>query len=387
MERAKEIALLSECLERLHPNRPFASAEEASIPVAEYLDPSQFEAERSLLRSSLNVVGHASQIASPGDFVTRDLLGTPILVVRGKDGRARAFINVCRHRGATVELREQGRCRRFVCPYHGWTYDTRGSLTGVRHQEGFPKLNLGETSLVELTCHEAGGLLWVCPEAGVVPPAFTDADLALHEELAWIGSPDSTVFDSTRKTWRANWKLIVDGGLESYHFKVAHRDTIAGFFADNISTFELLGDHIRSVLPRLTIVELAERPRSEWRIRRHAHLLYSIAPNASVLVQERHFELVVMTPIAVDRTRIEVMSVATKPEAGELDDKAKRFLSENHAFTNTTLDEDFEIAQQIQRGMATGANESFRFATFEGAIVGWHERLRRKLRLRSDLSS
>lgn len=381
VEREKEITLLSDCLERVQRKRPFEGRDEALIPVAEYLDTRRFEAERSFLRRSLNVVGHTSQIASAGDFMTGNVLGTPVLFVRGTDGRARAFVNVCRHRGATVESRERGHCRRFVCPYHAWTYETDGSLAGVRHREGFPTLDVEHTSLVELSSLEAGGLLWVCPEPGVTAPTPDAADAALHAELDWIGSSDSTVFASQSKTWNANWKLIVDGGLESYHFKIAHRDTIAGFFADNVSTFELLGDHIRSVLPRLSILELAEQPQSEWDIRKHTHLLYSVAPNASVLVQERHFELVVMTPIAVDRTRIEIMSIARKPGPEGFSDKAKDFLSTNHAFTNKTLDEDFAIAEQIQRGMSTGANEFFRFATFEGAITEWHARLRTRLRL------
>ncbi|MGB3049569.1 MAG: Rieske 2Fe-2S domain-containing protein, partial [Polyangiales bacterium] len=62
----------------------------------------------------MNIVAHSSQVASPGDFITRDLLGTPVLVVRNQDGSAKAFLNVCRHRGATVELRDAGNCRRFV---------------------------------------------------------------------------------------------------------------------------------------------------------------------------------------------------------------------------------------------------------------------------------
>ena len=378
MERAKEVALLSECLELIREKRAFVTDEEALIPVARYRDEARFAAERRLLRQSLNVVGHSSQIPAPGDFITRDVLGTPVIVVRHDDGAARAFVNVCRHRGATVELRSEGHCKRFVCPYHAWTYRTDGSLAKVRHQEGFPSLDLGKTSLVELPSLEAGGLLWVCPEAGAEPPDV-DADGALTSELEWLGSSDSSVFTSETKIWNANWKLIVDGGLESYHFKIAHRDTIAGFFPDNVSTFEFLHDHIRSVLPRLSILELVDRPESEWDIRAHTHLLYSIAPNASVLVQERHFELIVMTPLAPDQTRVEIATVAPNAGPDGHGKKAKAYLAANHAFTKKTLDEDFAIAEQIQRGMDTGANERFRFAGFEGALTRWHRRLEQKL--------
>jgi phenylpropionate dioxygenase-like ring-hydroxylating dioxygenase large terminal subunit len=379
MERAKEIKLLSQCLELTQGKRPFMTGPELLIPVAHYLDAARFERELALMRGAMNVVAHASQIAASGDFITRDLLGTPLILVRHRDGSAKAFINVCRHRGATVELRESGRCKRFVCPYHAWTYDTDGSLAAVRHSDGFPTLDFSTSGLVELPCAEAGGLVWVCPEPGAQAGLGDEAATLLAAELDALGSSDSSVFASESRDWNANWKLIVDGGLESYHFKIAHRGTIAAFFPDNVSTYEFIGDHIRSVLPRSSILGLAEQPQSAWDIRQHTHLLYSIAPNASVLVQEHHFELIISTPLSIDETRTEIMTVARNPGPNGFSERAKEFLSANHAFTKKTLDEDFEIAEQIQRGMKSGANEHYRFACFESALTAWHRRLNEKL--------
>ena len=381
MERAKEIALLSQCLELTRARQAFVTeAEETLIPVERYVDPARFEEERDVLfRPSLNVVAHASHLASPGDFITRDVLGTPVIVVRAVDGSAKAFINVCRHRGATVELRERGSCRRFVCPYHAWAYETDGSLAVARHPQGFPTLDVERTSLRELPCVEAGGLLFVCPEPNAPVAELDEATRTIIAELEWLGSNESTVCESATRVWNANWKLIVDGGLESYHFKIAHRNTIAGFFPDNVSTFELVGEHVRSILPRSSILTLAEQPEVDWDIRKHTHMLYSIAPNASILVQERHIELILMTPLSVDQTRVEIATVAPMPSSGERSEKAKAYLAANHAFTRQTLDEDFEIAERIQRGMKTGANEHFRFATFEGALAQWHRRLEARL--------
>jgi phenylpropionate dioxygenase-like ring-hydroxylating dioxygenase large terminal subunit len=379
MDRAKEIALLAECLELVRGKRPFMTDDEALIPVADYLDERRFEDELRLFRRSMNIVAHSSQIASPGDFITRDVVGTPVIVVRDQDGSAKAFVNVCRHRGATLELREQGSCRRFVCPYHAWTYGTDGSLAALRHQEGFPTLDVENTSLVGLRCYEAAGLVWVCPDPSAEECAPNGATRTILAEIEWLGCADSAVFASEVGLWNANWKLIVDGGLESYHFKIAHRNTIAGFFADNASTFELVGDHIRSVLPRLSILELEAQPKSEWDIRKHTHLLYAIAPNASILAQEHHVELILSNPVSIDQTRIEIMTIAPKPGPDGYGEKAKGFLAANHAFTTKTLDEDFEIGEQIQRGMRTGANEHFRFARFEGALTQWHRRLNENL--------
>lgn len=379
MERAKQIELLSQCLDLARGARPFMTQRETLVPVESYLDHERFEQERALFRRSMNVVAHGSQIPAPGDFITRDVVGTPTIVVRQPDGSTKAFVNVCRHRGATVELREQGRCTRFVCPYHAWTYKTDGSLGAVRHQDGFPSLDVESTALVELACAEAAGLIWVCPDPAIAGWAPDDATHALIAELDGLLGDNAVVFASDARTWSANWKLIVDGGLESYHFKIVHRDTIAGFFTDNTSTYELIGDHIRSVLPRSSVVTLGDRPESEWDIRKHSHLLYALAPNASLLVQERHFELILTTPLSIDQCRIEIMTVAPGPGPDGYGDKARAFLEANHAFTKKTLDEDFTIAEQIQRGMRTGANEHFRFARFEGALTEWHRRLNEKL--------
>ncbi len=380
MDRAKEIELLAQCLELTRDKRPFVADGEGLIPVADYLDPTMYEQERDqLLRRSMNIVAHSSQLPDSGDFITRDLLGTPILIVRQRDGSARAFLNVCRHRGATVESRDSGSCKRFTCPYHAWTYETDGSLAAVRHAEGFPSLDIDNTRLAELSAFEAAGLVWVCPDPAVTDGRPDEATRALSAELERFNSPDSVVFAKDSKIWNANWKLIADGGLESYHFRILHRDTIASFFTDNISTFELLGDHIRTILPRRSIVELAEQPQSEWDIREHTHIVYFVAPNATILVQEHHFELILTTPLSIDQTRVDLMTVVPKPGAQGFGEKAQSFWELNHDFTKKTLYEDFAIAEKIQEGMHTGANEFFRFATFEGALTQWHRRLDARL--------
>ncbi len=85
-------------------------------------------------------VGHESQVPEPGDFVTADLAGQPILMVRGKDGAVRVLFNRCAHRGTQLCVADRGATRSFVCPYHGWTYDLDGTLRGIpfdhRYQAG-----------------------------------------------------------------------------------------------------------------------------------------------------------------------------------------------------------------------------------------------------------
>ncbi len=379
MNRQQELEMLRRCLSRVKGKRPPLDDEETFVPVDNYLSPTRFARELEVLRDVPNVVAHASQLASPGEFLTRDILGLPAIVVRDDDNRARAFVNVCRHRGAQVELRDNGTCRRFVCPYHAWTYGRDGCLAKPRHSAGFPSLELARSGLRELPCMEAGGLVWVTPRIGAEAATPDESFQWLIAELEQLGCADSVVFASTARTWRANWKLLVDGGLESYHFRVAHKDTIAQLFADTCSVYDSVGDHLRSVLPRMSILDMEGRPQSEWRIREHSNVLYSIFPSASVLVQDKHLELILMTPVSVDESRVEVMTIVPSPGPNGHSDRARGFWRANHEFTRKTLDEDFVLAEQIQRGMHTGANDVYRFGRFEGALRAWHDRLEARL--------
>ncbi len=376
MDRDLEIALIKRSLERTTPR---AEGPDSTVDVALYTDAERFERELDARhRRSLNVVAHASELPAPGDFLTRDVVGAPAIVVRDDEGRARAFLNVCRHRGATVELREKGHCKRFVCPYHAWTYGRDGALASVRHREGFPSLKQADAGLVELACEEAGGFVWVCPDPTQRPTL--DAELvSLLAEIDGLGPKSPRLFARTTRLWKANWKLLVEGGLESYHFKIAHRATVGPLFGDTTSQHARVGASFRLLLPRRTLSSLAERPEAEWKITEHANVLYMMHPNVSVLVQDGHYALLTMDPVSPGETRISVATVGRGPAGEDYGGKARAFLQANHDFTVKTLDEDFVIAEQIQRGFATGANTSLRFASFEDALRDFHASLDEEL--------
>ena len=150
-------------------------------------------------------------------------------------------------------------------------------------------------------------------------------------------------------------------------------------FADSTSTFEALGDHQRAVLPRSSITQLEGTPPADWRLLAHSNVLYTFSPNASVLVQDGHFAMILMSPVAPDRTRIDLLTVGRPIPERERGEKVRAFLEANHAFTVRTLEEDFVLAEQIHRGLDCGANETLRFARFEDALTAWHARLDARL--------
>src|SRR5690348_11286550 len=103
-----------------------------SLPGWLYHDPEFFEAEAArFLRAAPQVVCHVNELSRPGEWRSMDYLGESVIVVRGDDGEVRAFANVCRHRGSRLVDGEAGCAKKLVCPYHAWTYDLDGRLTGV----------------------------------------------------------------------------------------------------------------------------------------------------------------------------------------------------------------------------------------------------------------
>jgi phenylpropionate dioxygenase-like ring-hydroxylating dioxygenase large terminal subunit len=98
-----------------------------------YTDPEILRGElRRIVRASWLYVAHEGEIPNPGDFKSLTLAKQPVIVVRGEDGRVRVLFNVCRHRAVTVCRAGKGNAKHFVCARHGWVYDTKGSLVGVR---------------------------------------------------------------------------------------------------------------------------------------------------------------------------------------------------------------------------------------------------------------
>ncbi|HEX4610559.1 MAG TPA: Rieske (2Fe-2S) protein, partial [Urbifossiella sp.] len=107
------------------PSLPLSRAR--TIPNTWYTDPAILAAEReAVFARSWQVVGRAEQVQAPGAFLTADIAGEPILVVRGEDGVLRGFFNVCRHRAAPIRTESCGTATKLRCRYHGWTYDLAG---------------------------------------------------------------------------------------------------------------------------------------------------------------------------------------------------------------------------------------------------------------------
>jgi len=369
VDRATELELIDELLALKASRSAFLDTSVASSPIGRYVDEAHFVRETAgVLRPLPEAAAHAGELAGPGDFLRRDVRGLPVLLTRDRDGRAHAFLNVCRHRGARLVDEASGCRHRFTCPYHGWTYAGSGELLGAPHFDaGFTGLDRGGIALTPLPLHEAHGLLWVVAEPG---GSFDFAAFfgPLDAELDALGLAGMRIAAEDREERAANWKLLVEGGIESYHFRVAHRATIGPHFEDNLSSYRALGPHLRSVLPRTGLERLHDAPRAAWRLRELANLVYTLFPTTQLLVQQDHVVWITQTPLSAGRTALRLATLV--PNAGPLaEGRDDAHWQRNHRITMTTLAEDFAIGEGIQAGLASGANAALTFGRFEGALA------------------
>ena len=364
MKTAEQIDLLEELLGLRRDRSAFLDEAVERSPVKRYDDPAVFTAERDqIFRATPLAVAHICELAEDGAFLSRDVAGAPIILTRGRDGVIHGFYNICRHRGARLVDADQGCRHRFTCPYHAWTWDNQGHLIGVPHQaQGFPDLNKPAYGLKRVNVAVRFGWVWVQLDGEMDIDAFL---APVADDLAWLGMERHVVFASDEKPWKVNWKIIAEGGLESYHFRVARAQTVGGLFHDNLSSYQLRGPHIRSILVRNTIDELVEKPRDQWRIREHTNILYSLFPTISLLVQSDHIAVVLSSPTATDETAIRILTMV--PETDATADRSE-WWARNHGFTLKTLNEDFVIGEAIQANLAHGVNDELTFGRFEGAL-------------------
>ncbi|MGB0343522.1 MAG: aromatic ring-hydroxylating oxygenase subunit alpha [Parvibaculales bacterium] len=365
MERQTEYELIDELLALKQAGMPFLDATQEQNPVAHYFDEDRFAAETdALFRALPMIAAHASELPEAGSFLRREIGGRSVLLTRDADRQIHAFLNVCRHRGTRLVDAEAGCAKRFSCPYHAWTYGSNGALLAAPHFEtGFPDSDKAKLGLTRLPVLEKFGFVWViaAPDSKA---QIADYFAGLGAELDALAIDDMVIAEQTNERRKANWKILIEGGIEAYHFKIAHRSTIGPYFEDNLSTYRCFGPHIRSVLARNTVAGLADAPRDTWRLRDHANLLYTLFPTSTFLVQQDHIVWVSQMPVSAGETDIRLATLVPQARRDE-----KQYWARNHAITTTTLDEDFAIGESIQSALASGANEQMTFGRYEGALA------------------
>ena len=204
--------------------QPFERAH--AMPKSVYTSPDFLDLEhRHLFGRAWLCAGRADSLASPGDYLTMDIAGEPVIVLRDHDGHLRAMSNVCRHRMSTL-LQGRGQVRSIVCPYHAWTYNLDGSLRAAPAMEAntaFCKDSLGLPAL-----RVENWLGWIMVTLDPLAPSPHNQ---LKEVENLVGHLDMGAYVETfRETfrWDTNWKVLAENFMESYHLPRCHAGTIGG---------------------------------------------------------------------------------------------------------------------------------------------------------------
>ncbi|WP_416896269.1 MAG: aromatic ring-hydroxylating oxygenase subunit alpha [Minwuia sp.] len=227
-------------------------------PVSVYTCPDRFRREQeTIFRKWPLLVGLSGLVGKPGDYATEDLAGIPLLLTRDRDGRVRAFANICRHRGARL-VEGCGHANRLVCPYHAWTYGLDGALKGVPSGKDFDAVDKAGHGLKELHAVEKYGLIFVQPEGE--PVDIDEAMGGLQRDIEDYGFESFHPYRHATIRREMNWKLSPETFMEAYHFETLHRNTVAPIFFPNLMPFDAFGRNSRLIVPRKRILELKDRP-------------------------------------------------------------------------------------------------------------------------------
>ena len=347
---------------------PFAPLERAAtIPSDWYGDSRVFGLEqRTVFARSWQVAGRAAQVDTPGAFVTCELGGEPVVVVRGADEVLRGFFNVCRHHAAAVVSEPHGVVRALRCPYHGWTYALDGTLKGTPDFAGVCDFDRTANGLVPLAVDVCEPWVFAATN-GSAPPltAFLGEDLVaqLHAlELVRLQWMERRVYSLA-----CNWKVFVDNYLDGgYHVPHLHRglDSVLDYSSYTIATGSR---HCLQSSPMVSDGADAETGavRSGDRAR-----YYWIYPNFMINCYAGAMDTNLVIPRAVDRTDVIFdyyfadVSAAARP----------RNLA-SIAVSERIQDEDVAICESVQRGLRSRAYTAGRLSVRREAGVHLFHRL------------
>ena len=352
-----------------------------SLPGWLYWHEGFFAAERAaFLRAAPQVVCHESEIAEAGEWRTLEYLGESILVIRGDDGEARAFANVCRHRGSRLVDGTGGCAKVLTCPYHAWSYARDGALVGVPHRHEYPGLDTSRLGLKPIALERWHGFLFVTLEPGAPSVAEMmapyEAEIAPYrfEELRAIGRV-------TLRPRDLNWKTIADNYSDALHIPIGHPGLTrlfgrgykveAGAHVDRME-----GDLVTQPSANLSerayqalLPEAAHLPASH----RRKWLYFKLWPNVAFDIYPDQVDFMQFLPVSGTQTVIREISYALPDSRREM--RAARFL--NWRINRRVNAEDTELIARVQEGMRSPSYEPGPLGTSEVALRSFARKLRR----------
>lgn len=355
--------------------------DDMSLPGWLYYDSEFFEAEKvAFLRSAPQVVCHESDIAEPGEWQSLDYLGESVIVIRGDDGEARAFANVCRHRGSRLVDGTGGCAKVLTCPYHAWSYARDGQLVGVPHRSDYPELDPSGLGLFPVALETWRGFLFVTLEPGA--PSVAEMMAPYEAEVAPYRFEDLRAIGRvTLRPRPLNWKTIADNYSDHLHIPIGHPG-LTRLFERNYRIEA--SEHVDRMEG-----DLVEKPSSNPSERAYQHFLpqadhlppshrrkwlyYKLFPNVAFDIYPDQVDFMQFLPASGTETVIREISYALPDERREM--KAARYL--NWRINRRVNAEDTELITRVQLGMQSARYEPGPLGKSEVCLRSFARKLRR----------
>jgi len=342
------------------------------IPAEHYFDEDRWALEMRQVFKRLPLMLAAScELPEPGDYKSITAAGMPILISRGEDGEIRAFVNMCSHRGAQIMAEGHGNSHRFTCPYHAWSYNQQGELTGVYGAKDFGELDKSSHGLRPLPVLERCGLVWVIanPDSDLDMTAFLQG---YDELLGQFGFENWHMF-SQRTVKGPNWKIAYDGYLDFYHLPILHKETFGDTFG-NRALYYSWGPHQRVSAPTEDWLTLDGIDEQDWPREALLAGVWTIFPHVSIAGFDGGGRGVMISQLFPGDTPGESITVQNylmekEPETEELAEEAHK----QFEFLKFVVEEeDYATGLRQQRALKTGARKSVMFGRNEAGGQNFH---------------
>ena len=208
--------------------------EEATpLPPDVYFSEEWYEREvETIFRKEWLVATREEEIPNPGDYVRLDIVGEPLVIIRGDDGIIRALSASCRHRGSEL-MAGSGNCRKIVCPYHSWTYALDGRLLATPSMQDAADFDKDDYPLPSVRAETWAGFVFINFDPDAI--SLLQSLGGLVDRLSSYHMEDMVVTKKWENRFRSNWKIWVENSREGYHVRTVHRRSLDTFYPGSIS--------------------------------------------------------------------------------------------------------------------------------------------------------
>lgn len=355
---------------------------ELEVPIAHYVSPDRAAAEIALLKRLPLIVAHVSELKEPGDFLTREVLGIALLLVRKADGSVAAYHNMCRHRGGRVEQREDGRKPIFMCRYHGWSYKAEdGALHSVPYEATFGPIDYACNGLHRFRAEVRHGMIYVRLSEGDDAPIADYLGAEVDAQLDPWRLEDTVIYLDKTFTLPVNWKLVMDGAIDSLHPQFLHPKPggVGSRVVTNVAVFKEFGRHGKLFQPRAklrTLIKAGDPPASSTK---YVSSLLMVYPNAMFIGAPDHTEAWTVWPSLTNPAESTIrIRFFVRPEILTPEMEARINLSWD-VLREAATEEDWPMEVWIQENAAVRPEGSFRYGRNEKSAQHLHRQLAKDL--------